>query len=109
MVQSCPERLLVAQHKYTRTAVHKKVWNSTADLIAPSFQLKNLSICQVCGRTLQPALSNVTAATLPQSRESKKKLGDRSRFLSGVGKGEGGRPVISSDGSKEWGKGKMNH
>lgn len=87
MIESQPERLLVAQHKYTRTEVHKKVWNCTADLTAPYFQLKNLSIYQVCGQTLQPALSNVTAATLP-IHGKQKKLKDRSRFLSDVGKAE---------------------
>lgn len=88
MMLSKPERLLVAQHKYTRTVVHKNVWNCSSDLTPLSFQFKDLSISQICGQSLQPALSNTTAATLPQSMESKKTLGDRSRFSSGAGKAE---------------------
>lgn len=105
-----PERLLAAQHKCTRTVVRKNVWNCSSNLIAPSFQFKSLSIFQVCGQTLQPALSNVTAATLPWSMESKKSLERGQGFpvvLAKLNEGSLEGNTISSDGSKEWRKAKM--
>lgn len=111
VILSMSERLLVAQHKYTRNVVRKNAWNCSSDLTAPCFQFKTLSICQVCGQILQSALSNVTAPTLPQSMESTESLERGQGFPVVLAKGnEGslGGNMISSDGSKEWKKARMN-